>query len=428
MSLSSAGPGHCARRWYGGRPRRYGWWYVAGLTGWVSMVFRVLPSAAIIASLSLWACGGESVAGSDGSTPGPDSSVDDGGAPDAGAGTDGGTLDGALAGDSGIRRDSGAIDSDGGAVTSDGGAPEDAATTVVDGGTVAVDGGGGRSDGGAATDGGLVGADAGRFPDGGLGADGGAPVGGSTFRFDDFDLLDPHVFISLPGSGCTDITDSAPGFASINEQLEAAIRNDGNGDGLLDQSQALTFLPLDTTSPTSPLQFIQPECTSPLVSTSCSPMTSFVPIDLVATNRSSGTCFSPVPGTTRPYGAGVPSVPRSSVSTMCFGTNRVLLPFTAPFGTTVLSFRGLGRIAAEYAGASPTQLRDGVVEIFFTELEAERIMVAVPGLGTLPLASLFPGGSGNCATHDDRDRDPSGTLGWYIYAGFTSATAVPFSG
>ncbi|MEO6065675.1 MAG: hypothetical protein ABIP49_07870, partial [Lysobacterales bacterium] len=65
----------------------------------------------------------------------------------------------------------------------------------------------------------------------------------SLFRFSDMDLRDPHVYVDF--LGCRDITDTPIAGFSINAEIQDSIQNDGDGDGLLDRSTVVEFLPLD---------------------------------------------------------------------------------------------------------------------------------------------------------------------------------------
>jgi len=64
------------------------------------------------------------------------------------------------------------------------------------------------------------------------------------FRFADLDLRDPHLFVDA--FGCRDITDTPLLGFSVNGTLQTRIQTDGDGDGSLDLSYLVEFLPLDT--------------------------------------------------------------------------------------------------------------------------------------------------------------------------------------
>ena len=92
-----------------------------------------------------------------------------------------------------------------------------------------------------------------------------ALVQSTFFRFEDLDLRDPHVFVSAFGS-CLDVTSSTLfGLPSINGEIQDSIRNDGDGDGLLDQSTVIEFLPLDRTLALNLMDSGAADCTAPLL-------------------------------------------------------------------------------------------------------------------------------------------------------------------
>ena len=57
-----------------------------------------------------------------------------------------------------------------------------------------------------------------------------------------------------------------------------------------------------------------------------------------------------------------------------------------------------------------------------TVANATVLPMDLPVLGGSPISSLLPGGTGNCASHDDRDTH-NGEMGWWFYADFTAAPA-----
>jgi len=87
------------------------------------------------------------------------------------------------------------------------------------------------------------------------------------------------------------------------------------------------------------------------------------------------------------------------------------------------------RLAATYVGNPASSLSNGLIVGFLAESTADTILLppTVPLFGNQPLSVVLPGGTGNCALHDDRDVGPGGALGWYFYLNF-SAHRVTWTG
>ena len=149
----------------------------------------------------------------------------------------------------------------------------------------------------------------------------------TVFRFDDLDLRDPHVFVDAFGS-CLDVTDSVSfGLPSLNDELQDSIRNDRDGDGLLDQSTLIEFLPLDRTLALNLMDAGSADCTAPLASTICSDITaSFIAGD--AALSTSTTCLQPVAGSV----VHVYAPATASAAAPCFAS---------PAGTLAIDFGGI---------------------------------------------------------------------------------------
>lgn len=235
------------------------------------------------------------------------------------------------------------------------------------------------------------------------------------YRITSLSIKDPHTFVNI--GACFD------GTSLINGQLDTNITGDSNTDDLYDLNIALSFLPLDPSAVTSNVQVSFPDCN---VSTNSCHETAIDPTPHagIATNMSTGTCLTPVTGTTRAsYGAiALPEGP-------CFSTN---------FGTTSFDVSGITltlrdtRFAAEYSGAPASMLVTGLVQGFLSEADAEATTIpeSVTLVGGMPLSALLPGGAGCCrsgAANDDRDMFTDGvTRGWYFYMAFTAET-VPYT-
>ena len=260
---------------------------------------------------------------------------------------------------------------------------------------------GGDDDGGGGNDGGGDGADA-------------AVVDGPVvaYRLTDLDLLDPHVFTEL--GACNDLTDVQ------NDSFETDITED-NGpddtpDGFLDLSGLAVFRPLNqSVDPVTLEVILGADCTAPIASTSC---TRGDASSIVATgsNDSASACDVLLADTTNgDYDPAPGPAPAP-----CFAAN-------APAGVLEFGPFQLSEVAgaATYQGDPATGLVNGVLRGFLSEAHAD-VTTVDTALGDMLLSSLLPGGTDNCAEHDDRDSDTGGASGWYVYLAFT-AEEVPFS-
>jgi hypothetical protein len=65
---------------------------------------------------------------------------------------------------------------------------------------------------------------------------------------------------------------------------------------------------------------------------------------------------------------------------------------------------------------------------FISETDANNTMIpnSFPLVGGMPLSALLPGGSNNCAAHNDKDVN-NGVMGWWFYLNFPAARD-PWSG
>ncbi len=241
---------------------------------------------------------------------------------------------------------------------------------------------------------------------------GAEPLGSGNARFllTDLDLRDPHFYVSVVG--CRDITDTSLVGFSINGEIQASIQTDGDGDGFLDLSYVLEFLPLDQGAATLPLQFGQAVCTAPLAGTSCGALLIATPA--TATLGSTLACLAPLPGTTRPY---TPAI--TTASPTCFASNAVTL--TLDLGGIPVTLRD-ARVAATWVGDPATQLANGLMSGFISEADANATILpaSLPLVGGQPLSALLPGGTGNCAPHSDKDVN-NGVTGWWFYFNFPAA-------
>jgi hypothetical protein len=241
-----------------------------------------------------------------------------------------------------------------------------------------------------------------------------------AFRINDLDLRDPHVFVDVVG--CRDLTDSAILGFSVNGQLQQRIQNDTDGDGQLDLSYLLEFLPLQLDQPTSLLDFGIAQCSAPLATTTCTPVQSSA-IAGDANLQDSGICSAPVSGTTRPY---APPVSES-----------VAACFVSPVGTVTLDVGGIpitlqqATVAGTWVGDPPDSIVQGLLRGFISESDADAAILppTLPLIAGQPLSSILAGGSGNCAAFSDKDVLDT-VPGWWFYLNFSAVrvTVVEPSG
>lgn len=242
------------------------------------------------------------------------------------------------------------------------------------------------------------------------------------FRFADLDLRDPHTFVTIDIGIplCVDATDENGFGASVNGNIETAITTDGDGDLLLDLSLLLLFRPLDTLGQDLRLDLAQGRCSAPIEITACDPEPVVQPLVTSYDGFDVGTCLTTLAGTTSGYTPGIdePVAP-------CF--------VTAPQTLTV-DFLGIplelvdAQLAGSWSGMPEDAVESGLLFGFLSETDADAILIPaeIPLVGGLPLSSLFPGGTGNCAAGDDRDTHQE-VVGWWLYFNYR-ADSVPFSG
>jgi cysteine-rich repeat protein len=247
-------------------------------------------------------------------------------------------------------------------------------------------------------------------------------LGPTAFRFNTLSLRDPHVFVSVAGILCPDVTDTQFAGFAVNSEIQKAIQNDNSSppDGKLDLSPTAVFRPLtQVNAATTPLDFYFADCTAPIATTSCMPGT-LAPASVTATNASTGTCLAPIAGTTRPY---TPAI--TNATGPCFSSSST---------TVTLTLAGIpitlhdARIAATYSGSPASNIVNGLLLGFISQADADATTLpsTLPLVGGQPLSSLLPGGTNNCAGHSDKDMD-NGVVGWWFYLNFT-APKVPWTG
>lgn len=245
-----------------------------------------------------------------------------------------------------------------------------------------------------------------------------------VFRLSDLDLRDPHLFVNAPIVGCVDFTDQDVPFfpgTAFNGQVQAAITGDSEPDGLLDASYLLEFRPWDETASATRLDFGTGLCTAPMAGTSCAPDPASVPQTAAYDGVAAGSCLAPLAGTlTEPYTPEVVSVSGpcfvSAPRRVVFDLNGVDLPLEQL------------QLAAEWTATPVTSFTDGLMRGFLSEAEAANVLLpaSLPIVGGQPITVLLPGGTGNCAAHNDRD-SLGGVSGWWFYFNFP-ADAVLWTG
>lgn len=235
----------------------------------------------------------------------------------------------------------------------------------------------------------------------------------ARFRFDDLDLRDPHVFVGAFGS-CLDVTDSGLfGVPSLNTGIQDSIQADDNGDGLLDQSTLIEFLPLDQALALNLMDAGSADCTAPLATTACGE----IAVSLLAGDA----MLSPTTTCLAPYAGSV-------VHTYTPAIVSATAPcFASPADTLVFDFGGIpirlsdAQLAARFVGDPATGLEQGLLRGFLSEADADSttIPAGFPLVSGSPLSSLLAGGQGSCATHSDMDTH-NGVAGWWFYFNFTA--------
>lgn len=242
-----------------------------------------------------------------------------------------------------------------------------------------------------------------------------APIGTGTpmaFRFTDLDVREPHIHVDI--GGCQDVTDSNP-FFTVNGALAESMTMDTDDppDGLLDLSPLLVFRPLDQAAATQGVQIYFADCTAPASGTSCVPG-SAAPIAATATNMTSGSCLGLVAdSTTDMY---TPEV--TTPSGPCFVSDGQTI--TVNLGDIPITLTD-AKVAATYMGSPATGMTSGLMAGFIPETVADTTILPMdlPLIGNQPLSTVLPGGTNNCAAHDDKDTY-NGTVGWWFYLNFTA--------
>lgn len=244
--------------------------------------------------------------------------------------------------------------------------------------------------------------------------DGFEPV--TAMRMSDLALRDPHVYVDAIFS-CVDVTDTPLLGFSLNGAIRARIQGDEDGDGWLDANFLQLYRPL-TVGGSGPVDVTGGACTAPMATTTCLRDPALAPQPRAYTTATSGTCLAPVPGSVRPYTPAVAAVDapclRSDTQEMMLDLGGIAIPARA------------STFAGRFSG-TPAVPADGLLSAFVREADADALLLPadLPLIGGQPLSALLPGGTGNCAGHDDRDI-LDGERGWWFHLNY-SAAAVPWS-
>ena len=237
-----------------------------------------------------------------------------------------------------------------------------------------------------------------------------------TFRFSDLDLRDPHVFVDATPFGCIDFTDDPIPVVefSFNQSLQDQINGDGDGDGFLDLTSLLLFRPLHRQATGERVDFSDGMCLAPIEDTVCVPDPMTAPLETTYDSMVAGTCLDTVPGTTSGYSPGI-----DTPDTLCFATAAETVPFQ--LGDLTVELEDV-QIAGNFVGAPLVDnLTSGLVRGFLSEAAADALLLPpdLPLVGGEPLSILLPGGTGNCASGDDRDVHEM-IVGWWFYFNYTA--------
>lgn len=254
-------------------------------------------------------------------------------------------------------------------------------------------------------------------------------VAPTAFRINNLDLRDPHAFVPIIGSFCTDQT------SMLNSALSDSMTMDTDGpggapDGLLDLSFLVVFRPLAQSATGGTLDLIDAACTAPVSSTMCSRMVSIPALASGSyTNQTTGTCLTRTAGGVTVTSGFTPSVVEPTAP--CFVTAAQNL--TLNLGGVVLNLRD-AQLGATYVGAPATSLRNGLIRGFITEADADAttLPAGLPIVGGMPLSRVLRGATMNPCTGSDIDMHPVHGPGWWFFANFAptsgpGASLVPYT-
>lgn len=252
----------------------------------------------------------------------------------------------------------------------------------------------------------------------------------SVFRFSDLDLRDPHVYlpIALPpplGTLCADFTDNPipTTTTSFNGEIQRSYTTDTNPlDGVLDASSLLWFRPLRQDGAIARVDNGSADCLAPAPPASCAPSATATPVAYNYAVAAAGVCLGAVSGT---LGAPAYNPAVITPSAPCFTTSPRTFVFDLQ-GTPVTLIDA--QLAGTLSGNPATAISNGLLRGFLRESDANLILITNPNDPTqrFPLSSLLAGGSGSCASRNDKD-SYQGVPGWWFYFNY-SAAPVAYTG
>jgi hypothetical protein len=225
----------------------------------------------------------------------------------------------------------------------------------------------------------------------------------TAYRIVDAKLADPHAYVRL--GICADVT------SFLNDQVSKRVKQDGDGDGMLDLSLLNVFRPFDPAAATARVEVSPGSCAAPAPGHACAAdAEARVVTAAQQLAAGGGDCLAAIPGTA---GSGV-----NTASAPCYATDAVDLPLSlAGVDLDLEAARVGGRFAAGDV------IDNGLASGFVSEEQANAILLPadLPLVGGKPLSSVLPGGAGSCQQSDGRDTGPDGvTRGWYFYLDFTA--------
>lgn len=240
----------------------------------------------------------------------------------------------------------------------------------------------------------------------GDGCDASCMVEPTAFRATSMELVDPHLYAQV--LGCMDITDTA------NGEFQNAI--DDYSLNLVD-----VFRPLEPSMATTPTELVPDAMCEMGSPDSCTRDPSAEVVMTTANNEMSGTtCYSADPSTLTD-GYASPNSPAGP----CFSTEPQSVTLT--LGGIDLTLQDT-QVAAEYSGAGPDRLVNGVLVGFLSVADA--MATTLPS--DLPLVGgdtlyehLAHGGApgSSCSDNDDSDMN-GGTEGFWFYVSFEAQTVA----
>ena len=232
------------------------------------------------------------------------------------------------------------------------------------------------------------------------------PTAPAAFRITELSLLDPHVFYELGGLVCID------GTGVVNTEIATLIDEDEDMDGLLDLSAMLLFRPLEQVLLGQTVDLRGGECsTDP---TACALDTFAAGRRLTFDNVGAGECLGPLVGTTSG------ETPVSEVAAPCFVTEGTDVSLDLGTGDPV-PLRDV-QIGGTWNAEPADAVETGLLRGFLPETVAD----SLDGPDGLPFSAFLRGGTGTCATGDDRDVHDTES-GWWFYLSFEAAE-VPWLG